>query len=265
MIHLLHKPSRLALLGATLTFLTTGPTFAVVLASENFDYPEGNFSTGAWNGGSGWNGAWTDSSSSATYDPTIGADGRLHTESASTSDRHKGILRSLSSPHDVATSGTLWGSVSVSVTNIGETSNYAWVSFMNGTAEPFRFGRHDSTNSNWGLQSSTNVPGTTSNSTIVFGEAATLVFKLEYIGGNTIYSLWVNPASTEGDLGTPDATLTRAGSLSFDGIRLQSRASATFDDFYLGTTFADVIPEPSSAMLGFLGSSLLLIRKRRVG
>lgn len=259
---------RLALFGAAICLSTAGPASAVVLASDNFNYPEGTFVTDAWNGGTGWNGAWRDSSGTATYDPAIGADGRLHTESASTGDRHKGAIRTLSNSYDVASNGPLWGSVSMSVTNVGETGQYAWLSFVNGTTEQYRFGRYENSNTNWGLQignAAVNfVGGTTPGSTVVIGEAVRLLFQMEFVDGNTIYNLWVNPAgSTEGDLGTPDATITSAGSPVFDGIRLQSRASATFDDVILGTTFADVIPEPSSMMLGVLGSGLLLIRKRR--
>lgn len=259
-----NRQSPLALLGAAMIFSTTSSSYAAVLASDVFNYAAGAFSTDAWNGGTGWSGAWRDNSSNATYDPTIGSDGRLHTESASTADRHKGVIRTLADSYNVADDGTLWASVSISVSTIGETSQYAWLSFMNGaTTEPFRIGRHEATNTHWGLQASTNIPGTSPGSTIVLGQADTLVFKMQYIGGNTVYSLWVNPGSSESGLGTPDSTITRPGSLTFDGIRLQSRASATFDNFILGTTFSDVVPEPSSVMLGLVGSGLLLMRKRR--
>ncbi|MBK1816488.1 PEP-CTERM sorting domain-containing protein [Luteolibacter yonseiensis] len=259
----MNQPIRLAILAAAIILPTAGAASAAVLASDVFNYPAGTFSTDAWNGGTGWSGAWRDSSNNATYDPSIGTDGRLHTESANAADRHKGVVRTLSDSYNVAEDGTLWASVSMSVNSVGETGQYAWLSFMNGTAEPFRFGRHDATNTHWGLQASTNVPGTSPGSTIVFGRIDTLLFKMEYVGGNTIYSLWVNPTGSETDLGTPDSTLTRAGSLVFDGIRMQSRASATFDDFTLGTTFSDVVPEPSSLLMAVSGSLLLLSRKRR--
>ena len=262
MIHKASSRFRQNLLVTGMAFSTTGPAFAAVIASDRFDYPTGPFSAESWNGGTGWDGAWRDSSNNAAYDPSVGSDGRLHTESESTVDRHKGAVRTLSNSYNVATDGTLWGSVSISVTNIGETSQYAWLSFMNGSAEQFRFGRHDATNTKWGLQAGTNVPGSTPASDVIFGAAAKLVFKMEYIEGNTIYSLWINPESAEGDLGVADATLTRPGSMAFDGIRLQSRASATFDDFVIGTAFSDVIPEPSSAMLAVLAGSLLLVRRR---
>jgi hypothetical protein len=264
MTHLLNKPSPLALLGAAMIFATTGSASAAVLASDVFNYAAGNFSTDAWNGGTGWRDAWRDNSSNAPYDPSIGSDGRLHTESASIADRHKGVIRTLSDSYNVADDGTLWASASISVSTIGETGQYAWLSFMSGaTTEQFRIGRHEATNTHWGLQASTNIPGTSPGSTITLGQIDTLLFKIQYVGGNTVYSLWVNPASTESGLGTPDSTITRAGSLTFDGIRMQSRASATFDNFTLGTTFSDVVPEPSSALLGLMGCGLLLMRKRR--
>jgi hypothetical protein len=272
MIHLINPNLRRALLGAVITFSTAGSAFATVLASDHFDYPAGTFSADAWNGGSGWSAPWTDVSGTATYDPAIGGDGRLHTESLSTADRHKGVLRSFSSTYNTSTSGTLWGNVSISISATGETTDYAWLSFTEGTTEKFRFGRiqgQTTGNTHWGLQggaagSSNSVVGTTINSLVTLGEAANLVYKIEYAGGNTLLSVWINPtAAAEGELGTADATFTQTGSVVFNGVRLQSRASATFDDFILGTSYADVIPEPSSAMLGVLGSSLLLIRKRR--
>lgn len=258
---------RILPLAAAFTLAALGSSQAAILVSENFNYPQGTFITDAWNGGSGWNGAWRDNSSNATYDPSIGADGRLHTESASAADRHKGVIRTFSNPLNVASSGTLWGTVSISVTSLGETGQYAWVSFMTGNTESFRYGRNENatTGLNWGVQAGSTVVGSTANSTVVLDTAATLVFKIEYVGGNTVHSLWVNPGTTEAGLGTPDATVTANGSQIIDSIRMQSRASATFDNFVIGTTFNDVIPEPSTALLGLLGSGLLFVRRRNEG
>lgn len=269
-VSLLRKKSAcLALTSIAAIALTAGNQLhAAVLASENFNsYGQNNWSANSWNGGTGWSGAWTNTATDG-YLPGIGSDGRLHTEgSVGNTTRHKGVLRSLSTTYNTSTTSTMWGSVSMSISNSGESGEYAYISFMNGGSEAFRFGRSGGEHAGfWGIEQG-NVPGVAlTNAPVVLGDIVTLLFKIEYDGTNTIFSLWVNPTATaEGDLGTADATLSRNATFSFNGIRMQSRSNGTFDDFTLATTFAEAIPEPSSALLCILSSSLLLIRKRRIG
>jgi len=256
-------PSRLAFLGAAMTLSSAGSAFSAIIASDNFSYAAGAYSADAWNGGTGWQNGSSWISTNAT-NPTVTSQGQLGINVPAS---HEGVRRTLGTSLDTTTSGTIWGSVDISFTeNSANNSSYGYISLLSGTSEVgFRFGRGNSSNY-WRVESLG--PGGSNADSDVLAKpnptSATVLFKIEYDGTNSIASFYLDPtATTEAGLGVADATLTRAGGFTFDGIRLQAQSTGTFDNLILGNTFVDVIPEPSSAMLGLLGSSLLLIRKRR--
>jgi hypothetical protein len=78
------------------------------------------------------------------------------------------------------------------------------------------------------------------------------------------WKLWVNPGT--GSFATPD---TLGLSVSFGGLSsLQSRGGnstgqASVANFVVGTTFADVVPEPTAAALFALGLGFAAARRRR--
>jgi MYXO-CTERM domain-containing protein len=95
-----------------------------------------------------------------------------------------------------------------------------------------------------------------------------LVYKIEFGAGTTTgnerVSLFVNPA-----LGTEPATASASaldvGSFIFDRIRIQAGNgdSGSVDEIRFGTTYADVVPEPSAALMAALGVFSLVLRRRR--
>ena len=86
--------------------------------------------------------------------------------------------------------------------------------------------------------------------------------------------LWVNPDTTDG-IGTQDLTsaftpvTTHPKADVFDGVRLWAWSTLDLgeevlvDEYVLGTTWGEVIPEPATLVLLGLGGMGLLIRRRR--
>ena len=101
------------------------------------------------------------------------------------------------------------------------------------------------------------------------------------VRGNTDYSIWVDPSGFDQLLGVPTGGTTASltsnlSDFDFDRVRLGddttsiAQGAAAFDEFRMGTTANDVvpesIPEPSSlllALLGLLGLAVLPRRRRR--
>ena len=108
-----------------------------------------------------------------------------------------------------------------------------------------------------------------SNVPVVFGQTTLLVVHMTFQSGNDHIDLYVNP-TTSTVPATPDATKTDLD-LSLTAVQFLSGFPTTFDEFRLGTTYADVIglavPEPSSQILcslGAIGLVLAACRSRQV-
>lgn len=93
-----------------------------------------------------------------------------------------------------------------------------------------------------------------------------LVGEIDYTGGGDVQiRMWVNPNS--GDLATPDLVLGYTEHNWQTGIRLGSGGTAptTWDNVTVGTTFADIVPEPATmSLLTAASMGLLAARRRRV-
>lgn len=111
-----------------------------------------------------------------------------------------------------------------------------------------------------------------------FTQAAWAVMRIDYVGDATVgdnFYLWIDPdPNVEPTIGTADVTILDAPDASdlaytrpFIGNESDSRPFGVleFDDFRIGTTYADMsaVPEPSVSLLGGLGLLGLLRRRRK--
>jgi hypothetical protein len=172
--------------------------------------------------------------------------------------------------------GTVYFSVSYRVVAGLEGSDFVHFYLGNNPASNGNtggFGDIDTTLTNFGARIGTTNGGDTTNTTIPSIAAATylLVGKISKTSGGNYnrVDLFVNPISTI-EPALPDATdLGDAGigTLSHFSVRsfnLDVDDIYQFDDVRIGTTFADVVPEPGSiALLGIAAGGLLTTRRRR--
>jgi len=112
---------------------------------------------------------------------------------------------------------------------------------------------------------------TTTNNVLVTANTTYLVLgkaEIDVSGNNDRLSFWFDPDLTGGEagLGSPTASAEDADTFgtSIDGIGVMMTNEGLLDAIRVGTTYADVIPEPSSVCLlaaGLLG--LIGLRRRK--
>lgn len=261
--------------------ITTVSTQAALIAYEGFNYSTGQLAGQTPGGGSGFSGSWF-TASGAAAETTVNSSGFTYTGLASqggsgqilqdASKTHTGAYLNLSTTL-AATNNTYYISFLARYDGASADDNaYLFLDLYSGTSiSVASLGKQPVANTGvWGMNTRSN--GGNPNLFYDTGgptvdNLALLVYKIQFTSANNAtMSLFVNPDLSLGEPGTADATGTRVNSAAvttWDTIRFQSNNDASIDEIRIGTTWADVIPEPSSAMLGLLGSSLLLIRKRR--
>jgi len=182
-------------------------------------------------------------------------------------------------------SGTTYFSLLMSKNNdTARTINWA---FFNGNTERFAVGQIATTAGNSGgnitmLMNNNNPAGLlTPGSPIAMGVGLThlLIGRIDWnAAGNETVTLWVDPSNVTSEGAAGAAYLATAG---FELTALTAvrpfvgnnatgfpAVSANFDEFRLGGTWESVtsltvVPEPTSALLGLGGFSLLALRRRK--
>ena len=266
----------LALLAGSAAVAVTSPAPAAVLVSDSFDYAEGSV-TGQ-NGGTGatgaYNGAGNITSPGLTYDNLQSSGNKFTT---AVPPANAGAFRPIN-PINTDT-GTLFVGFLSSVP--GTIPNYGGISFFTaatpgqtGGSEELFLGKPSGTNS-WGFD----VSGVTGDDTVGTGRTnvtasatpALLVYRLNFTGAGDTIDVFVNPTPGQPLPGTPNGTFAIPEDSfpdTFNNIRLQSGDQPiNFDEFRIGTTYADVtpVPEPATAGLLAVGALALLARCRRAG
>lgn len=254
-------------------FVLVHPARATLLLYEGFDYATGSNITGQ-NGGSGFSGAWQLGMGGETTN-VVGASGLTYPGVASTglavNDGNTAAhsnLRSWTPSAGLFDDGNvLWFSALV---NTSATSSDVRLYFSSNSTVSFGGAGFNI----FGGAAAGGTPGVRSEinggfSPTINGTPGTTMFIVGRItfsdtAGADSITAWLNPASmpTTGGV-TVNGNITTGASLNM-GIRGGGNWQGTFDELRLGTTYADVIPEP--ATMGLLGLSLgmLSLRRRRV-
>jgi hypothetical protein len=218
------------------------PVHAAPLVSEDFAYPDGPLA--GQNGGTGWNGSWTSSGANV-----IGGEANVPVSSVSVRPA----------------TATLWaadGDAAYASFRMRSTDASGPVVFL---LAPFGSGV------NWGAGfngSSFDFNGVPAFGTFNTNQDYLFVMRLvRNDAGNDTATLWIDPLD-ESD--APQATASEdylhSGTTALATLRLLgSGGAAIFDDFRIGTTFADVspVPEASHVLLAAVGALALAGFARR--
>ena len=246
---------------------------AALIATENFDYADGNIA--GQTGGTGWTYERTDEAGAPTQTPsnwnnTFGGQTQVvsttlvtsnnganrefggATEGTGASNEREGAFRA---------DGVLFFSVIYSPTTANQ---WGGVSSMDFGEERIFWGAPGGANG--GNFFGVDVVGSgQTNSTIpvITGGTYLLIGMLDF--DNDLLGLWVNPDGT--DTATSfDVSRAYTGTNWSSSLRLASGHTSTWDNLRVGTTFADVmqVPEPSTSLLGLAGAALLMGARRRI-
>jgi hypothetical protein len=244
---------------------------AALIATENFNYADGNIAGQA--GGTGWNyeranendappqtasnwnntfGGQVQVVSSALVTGGNGAHrefGGVTEGTGSNSNEREGAFRA---------DGALFFSVSYTPTTANQWGGVSSMDF--GTERIFWGAPGGGNGGNFFGIDETGVGQTNSTIPVVTGETYMLIGMLDF--DNDLLGLWVNPDGSD-TAATFDVSRAYTGTNWSSALRLASGHTSTWDDLKVGTTFADVapVPEPSVSLLGLAGAALLARRR----
>jgi hypothetical protein len=244
-----------------------------LIMSDSFEYPTGGLN--GKNGGIGFGGnPWTAVAGQA--DPTITAGSMTYTDGTRAYDSAGNKLapantsrstRNLDAAEPVA-NRTIWVAFRATFSGAGgfgtNHAGFSLFSAANGAGSEFFIGKPGSA-TNWGVDTSSAAAAQASGAVTAADKDALLVTKIVYGASTAAVSFWVNPAgiTSEPALGPADATSTETN-FNIVSIRVSTGADATgfqFDEFRVGDTLADVVPEPGCAA-GVIGVVALTAGRR---
>lgn len=220
--------------------------YATVLVSESFDYADGSLV--GQNGGTGWDGAWTDSGN------VLGNQAVPEFNSANSFRQLENAIA-----HTDGTAIYLSFDIN-SIVNV--TGAFAGLSFYSGISEEVFVGKTFFETS-FGIEV-TGVGATSANSNDTI---ANMVVEILFGSVDTTFNLFVNPLNLMSDATFSVTTNTGVLGGSWDRIRLASGGNAdlqaSFDNITIATQKQDVIvPEPAVYGL-FLIACLALFKQKR--
>ena len=235
---------------------TSRSTFAIVVASDSFDYAVGNLA--AQNGGTGFTAGWVSSggtnqvqSPGLTY-PALNATGNKVFISASNQNS-----RILTSGMQGSGESTLW------ISFIGQRTGannirFFGVSFYAGDVatsanEHLTIGENsNNANDQWGAHFTSAAGGRVDVAGASITTQSLLLARINYhAAANDDFYMWVNPNLALGEPAIASAAASSVGlfDLSFDRLSLRAGTlnggnigEAFYDELRLGTSFPDVTP-----------------------
>jgi hypothetical protein len=261
--------ARLGLLLVTMAVLAlcSAPAGAVLVAGDDFSYPDGPVDGSSQDGGTGWSGPW----SSMDQMEIVG--GRLE---FTPFGYHPGdTTRTLAT----TVTGPLYFSYTLNADFDYRASAEIYLGSSSGGIEKFLFkiGKWDG-NPFWDFSTQGDLAGDTPN--IDFGgqpkpphdgaHTYFIVGKVEFdvnVDGDDRLSFWLDPTYPTTPLDTleMDSGISSIDKVRFSGWENSSEGDvAYFDDLLIGTAWEDVapVPEPVSVALLAVGGVAMLCRRR---
>jgi MYXO-CTERM domain-containing protein len=256
--------------GVMVSAMTAG---AASVGTDNFTYPDGSIADRA--GGTGWAfkqypEAGAPASAPSDWDAAGGAAnvaaGKLVTLGGGAFREYNGPSEKVAVPsneREGAFQGK--GQVFYAVDLVRQAgADWSGVSSFDFDAERIFFGVPSGQGANafFGIEE-TGVANNRNMTTVpvVAGQTYRVVAEIDYEADKL--NLWIDPSA--GDALSPDATRAYASTNWSSKLRLASggTGSTSWDNLAVGTTFADVVPEPTTAVwLAGIGA-LALLRRRR--
>ncbi len=219
------------------------------------------------NGGTGFSGAW----SAATGTSTVSAPGLAY--SGLTVVGNRATTTAAATTQTRSLSASLGGSTGTTYFSFllrpdaATTAANAEFGFI-GSASSVFVGKAASGNtSNYLLDTTSGSGGTQVASSTAFanGTAVLMVLRADFSGaGNDTFKLYINPGNSI-EPGTPDATQASFNVGTVSAIQFTGNLGFSFDELKIGSSYADVVPEPSTyaACIAVAGIVGMTWRRRR--
>lgn len=264
--------------------LATSPAHATLIAYEGFDYTSGTDIRGQ-SGGSGWvaGNSWSGYDPSVTWPGLVTSSGLSYGNLATQGK----ALTTATTPGTIPppSSALYWRNLP----SFGQEDSTLYISFLfrpetgygyyGGINLNDDFGRGIYVGksgapgySNYGLEGPLNDIDS-SSVPVTEGETAFIILKAQYLAGNDIYSIFVDPVLDGLEPEEPSAIKTDydpvpGETLAGSTLTFNNFGYYTIDEIRIGTTYADVmptgapIPEPNSIALIAIGLTALTVSSR---
>jgi len=259
----------LRLLLAVASIAVSSLSAHALIATEAFAYTAAQQLSGL-NGGSGWSGAWTGSSTATIQSPSLDFPGRTETGNKAVlgnSNSTYTLFRSLASTVSGSTASTASLSFLFNLTgNDADTGiRFAGLSLFTGTTELIFFGKPGNT-TEIGIEKyagGTEVLGVDTS----FSSSTVFLFEADFVLntiGNSFVTVKVSDNSNSGTLLSTWSNLSLGSGFEFNQIRLirdfalDSGINPEFDEISISA-----IPEPSAVALLAVAAVIGLARRRR--
>lgn len=231
---------------------------AALSVYEPFNYTAASTLAGQ-NGGIGFSGAWSAGAGSSTVSNpgltynTLSVIGNRATTAAATAAT---LSRSLTTSLGAST-GTTFFSFLLRPDNTTAAAN-AELS-LSGTVNSLFIGKAGSGNTSNYLLDTTSGSGGTQNTTstgYTSGTTVLLVLRADFVGGGAdTFKLFVNP-SIVAEPGSADATKNSYDVGTVSSISFTGNLGFSIDELKIGSSYADVVPEPSTYAAGLAVAGL---------
>ncbi len=259
-----------------LGFLPLAASHAVVIGIDNFDYANGSIV--GQSGGTGWNYERTNEAGAPaqTASNWNNVFGTSQIVSSALVTDNSGVLREYGGATEgvggssneregaFRADGAMFFSTTITVGAMLPEGQNQWggVSSYDFGAERIFFGMPGQTGATryFGIAAPGFGSDVFSSIPVQAGVTYTIVGMLDF--DNDLLALWVNPDGSD-TAASYDVSKAYNGSNWASSLRLASGTAVTWDNFRVGTTFADAVPEPSTALLALLPLALLTARRRR--
>lgn len=271
--------SRIAALVAVfaLLVLLTLPARAALIVYESFESYTAGAALSAGAGGTGWTANWsaiagiTAESAALTYtNGAISISGGTRTgQVGSVADNTSAASRQFASQTNSTLYMSMLFSLSAGTTDVDDFLHFM---FNNDTLNTNSggFGDLSQTTTTLDARIGTTNGGTSTlgSTSITLGTTYFLVAKLsKSVTNYDRVDLFVNPSTlTEGSPSVTDSADAGISSIAFFTLRtlaIDATDKYQFDELRIGTTYADVVPEPASTALLALGGFSTCLRRRR--
>jgi hypothetical protein len=254
---------------------------AALVAYEDFEsYAAGTALSGD-SGGTGWTANWAAVSGVNAKAATLSySNGSVVVAGGSLSGGVDDATNNTSaaSRSFAAQTGTVYMSLLMAMPVGLDSDDFIHFMFNNDTVNTNSggFGKINQTDTRLGARIGTGNGGGTTNSTVSFTGTDTffLVGKISKVASTNYNRLdfYINPSSqtepgTANAVSSADSGISTISFFSMRTVSLEALDRVQFDELRFGTTFADVVPEPTTGVLMMLGAMLLgsrIARGRRM-
>ena len=217
-------------------------------------------------GGTGFSGAWsaitgtsTVSAPGLTYSGLTVVGNRATTPAATATTQNRGLSASIG-----GATGTTYISFLLRPDAAVSAANAEFA--LLGSVNSVYVGKAASGNTSNYLLDTTNSGGTQNTSSTAFanGTAVLMVLRADFVGGGggDTFKLYINP-SNAAEPGSADATKSSYNVGTINTIQFTGNLGFSFDELKIGSSYADVVPEPGTYAAGIAVAGIVGMTWRR--